>query len=137
MKKRNYYKGRKISKGEKRIAQFFDSYNIEYVREKTFKNCINFCGNYLRFDFYLEQFNLLIEYQGHHHEKPVNKYRRARIVHEKTVTHDEIKEDFAAKNQINLIKIYYKDYEKIDEILLDLFKEIEHENGGASLENEQ
>lgn len=124
MKKRQYYKGRRISKGEKRIAQFFSLHNIKYVREKTFKNCINFCGNYLRFDFYLEQFNLLIEYQGHHHIKPINKYRRAQAVHKKTIVHDAIKEVFALDNHINLIKIFYKDYDKIDEILTKLFKKI-------------
>jgi len=125
MKKRQYYKGQRISKGEKSIAQFFDNYNIEYVREKIFTNCVNSKGNYLRYDFYLEQFNLLIEYQGQHHEKPVNKYRRAKIVHEKTVVHDIIKEKFALDNKINLIKIDYKDYNNVEKILTELFKEIE------------
>ena len=127
MKKRQYYKGHRISKGEKRIAQFFDSHNIEYSREKTFKDCVNSSGNHLRFDFYLEQFNLLIEYQGQHHEKPVNKYRRAKIVHEKTTVHDEIKEIFAAGKEINLIKIYYQDYEKIEIILDKLLEEIHND----------
>lgn len=127
MKKRRYHKGLRISKGEKRIALFFDSHNINYIREKTFKNCLSSKGNYLRFDFYLEQFNILIEYQGHHHLKPVNKYRRAKIVHDQTVIHDGVKEKFAFDNQINLIKIYYQDYEKIDEILINLFKEIEND----------
>lgn len=127
MKKRRYYKGRRISKGEKKIAQFFDFHNIEYVREKIFKDCVNVAGNHLRFDFYLEQFNVLIEYQGQHHEKPVNKYRRAKIVHEKTTVHDEIKEIYAAENQINLLKIYYPDYNKVEEILTNLLKEIQND----------
>lgn len=127
MNKKRYYKGRKISKGEKKIAQFFDSHNIEYTREQTFKKCVNFNGNLLRFDFYLEQYNLLIEFQGNHHYGPINKYRRAKIVHEKTVTHDSIKESFALDNQINLIEIHHKDYEKIEEILTNLFKEINND----------
>jgi len=124
MRKRQYYKGKKVSKGEKEIAQYFDTHNIKYVREKTFNGCINSNGNLLRFDFYLEHFNLLIEYQGHHHEKPINKYRRARIVHEKTVIHDRIKEKFAESHQINLFKIYYQDYKNIENILDELFDEI-------------
>lgn len=127
MKKRQYYQGKRISKGEKKIAQFFDSHNIEYIREKTFKDCVNFKNNLLRFDFYLEQFNLLIEYQGQHHEKPVNKYKRAKIVHEKTTVHDGIKEIFAAKNEINLIKIYYQDYENVEIILEQLLEEIHND----------
>lgn len=133
MNKRRYYKGHRISKGERKIAKFFDSHDIEYVREKTFKTCINSKGNNLRFDFYLEQFNLLIEYQGHHHLKPINKYHRAKLVHEKTVVHDAIKEKWAFDNQINLIKIFYEDYEKVDDILDDLFEEIENNLRGQEL----
>ena len=124
MKKRRTYKGRKISKGEKQIAQFFDLHNIEYTREKTFKECVNLRGNLLRFDFYLEQFNVLIEFQGIHHYDPINKYRRAKIVHDKTVIHDIIKKEFTISNQINLIEIHYKDYENIEIILLELLYEI-------------
>jgi len=54
----------------------------------------------------------------------VNKYRRAKIVHEKTIIHDKIKEDFAESHQINLIKIYYPDYKNINNILDKLFDEI-------------
>jgi len=51
MKKRQYYNGKKLSKGEKYIAQYLDRHNIPYTREQTFKDCVNFCGNRLRFDF--------------------------------------------------------------------------------------
>lgn len=124
---RRYYQGKRISKGELKIAQFFDRYNIKYIREKTFNDCINSNGNLLRFDFYLEQFNLLIEYQGQHHEKPINKYRRAQLVHKKTVQHDLIKKQFVFNNQINLIEIYYINYDNIDQILSDLLEEIVNE----------
>lgn len=127
------YKNRRASKGEKKIAQFFDSHNINYVREKTFVKCVNAKSNSLRFDFYLEQFNLLLEYQGHHHIKPINKYKRAKIVHEKTVVHDNIKEKFATENEINLFKILYTEYDNIETILETVLKELE--SGGESLEN--
>lgn len=132
MKTRYYHNGRRVSKGEKTIAQYLDNNNVAYTQEQTFKNCVNGKNNLLRFDFYLEQFNLLIEYQGQHHYAPVNKYRRAKIVHESTVIHDKIKEDFADTHQINLIKIDYRNYNKIEEILSELLHEIELENGGES-----
>ncbi|MDD4081855.1 MAG: hypothetical protein PHD05_00575 [Sphaerochaetaceae bacterium] len=132
MKRRRYYKGRRISKGEKRISEFFDLYNISYVREKSFTGCTSLKGNLLRFDFYLEQFNLLIEYQGQHHIKPINKYRRAQIVHKTTVLHDKLKEIFATGRNIKLLKIYYMDYDNIEIILkstlrqfLDVFRKLE------------
>jgi hypothetical protein len=81
-------------------------------------------GNLLRFDFYLEKYNILIEYQGHHHIKPINKYNRARRVHEKTKMHDEIKKLFAFKNKINLIEIYYTEFSEIETILTNLLMEI-------------
>ena len=124
---KRYYKGRRISKGELKIAQFFDELNITYTREQTFKECVSEKNNCLRFDFYLEQFNLLLEFQGQHHEKPVNKYRRAKRVHDQTVIHDDIKTKFAYINKINLIKIYYQDYKNIEIILTDLFEEIEND----------
>jgi len=120
-RRRRYYKGRRISKGEKRIAEFFDSYNIPYVREKSFDGCTSLKGNLLRFDFYLEQFNLLIEYQGQHHIKPINKYNRALRVHKTTILHDKIKDIFATGRKINFIKIYYMDYNNIEMILKSIF----------------
>ncbi len=124
MKKKLYHNGRRVSKGEKYIAQYLDKYNISYTQEQTFEDCVNFYGNHLRFDFYLEQFNLLIEYQGHHHEKPINKYKRARIAHEKTVLHDKLKREFAESHQINLITIKYHDYKNLNNILNRIFREI-------------
>lgn len=118
---RRYYRGKKISKGEMKISQFLDSHNIEYTREQTFKECVNSNGNLLRFDFYLEKYNLLIEYQGNHHYGPVNKHKRAKRVYESTVIHDAIKDSFAYQNKINLIKIHHKDYKKVEEILIELF----------------
>ena len=106
------------------IAKYFDKCGIPYTQEKTFKECVNSRGNYLRYDFYLEQYNLLIEYQGPHHEKPINKYRRARIAHEKTVIHDVIKANFAEQQQINLLKIDWKDFNKLAVILDQLIKDI-------------
>jgi len=71
----------------------------------------------LRFDFYLPDYNTLIEFQGIHHYKPINKYRKAKIVHEKTIKHDEIKRSFCNENNIRLLEINYKDKEKISDIL--------------------
>ncbi len=58
-----------------------------------------------------------------HHYKPINKYRRAKIVHEKTVKHDEIKREFCRSNNIELLEIHYKDKDNINEMLSKKIKE--------------
>lgn len=116
------YRRQKISKGEKRILEYLESKKILYIREFKYSECKSEKGWPLRFDFYLEEYNLLIEYQGHHHFKPINKYRRAKITHEKTVVNDNIKKEFIKKNNINLLEIHYKDYDNIESILENYLK---------------
>ena len=64
-KKRRYYKGKKVSKGEKKIINFLNEHNITFEREKTFSDCRGRTGRQpLRFDFFLKDYNILIEYDG-------------------------------------------------------------------------
>jgi len=116
-KKRYYYNGRRCSKGEKRIIDYLNSENIKFSKEHIFKDCINERSNYLRFDFYLPELNLVIEYQGQHHFRPVNKYRRAKRVHEQIVISDQIKKEYLKNKNIKLLEISYKDYENVEMIL--------------------
>lgn len=46
-----------------------DRYKINYEQEKTFKTCISDKGYLLPFDFYLPNYNILIEYDGEQHYK--------------------------------------------------------------------
>lgn len=119
-KKRYYVDGKRSSKGEKEISDILKKYNIFYQKEKTFANCVSARGNCLRFDFYLTDFNILIEYQGQHHYNPVNKYQRAKRVYEQTINHDIIKKNFAAANNIKLVEISHKEYDKIEKIITEI-----------------
>jgi len=108
------------SYGEHYIQRFLDYNNIYYIKEKTFKDCLSPKNNQLRFDFYLPQHNVLIEFQGPHHYKPVNKGYKAKRVHKTTVLHDEIKREFCRKTRIRLIEINQVD--NIYETLLEELK---------------
>ena len=112
-------KKRQRSFGEYYIQQFLEYNNINYTREKTFSDCINSKNNKLRFDFFLKDYNILIEFQGCHHYAPVNKYQRAKTVHKKTVYHDIIKRQYCQNNNICLIEIHYKDINNIFDILIE------------------
>jgi len=56
------------SKFVKYIRRFLEAYNIEYIREKTFKTLKSDRNVPLRFDFYLPKYKILIEYDGRYHK---------------------------------------------------------------------
>jgi len=116
-KRRYYYDGKRCSKGEKRIIEYLISRNILFKKEYTFVDCVSLTDHKLRFDFYLPEYDILIEADGQHHFAPVNKYSRAKKVHEQTKIHDQIKNNFAYNKNIKLYRISYKEFENINEIL--------------------
>jgi len=117
-------KKRQRSFGEYYIKQFLEYNNINYMKEKTFSDCLNLKNNKLRFDFYLVDYNILIEFQGKHHYMPVNKYNRAKRVYNKTVLHDQIKRQYCEDNEITLIEISYLDLGNIFDVLIEELNKI-------------
>jgi len=101
------------SRGEISIINFLNKYNIPHTREKTFNNIDN---TRLRFDFWLPHKKTLIEYDGKHHFKPI-KYFGGEKAFEKIQINDEIKNRYCIENNINLIRISYKEYKNIKNIL--------------------
>jgi hypothetical protein len=107
------------SKGERLISSFLNQSNIEYVRQKTFKDCKGvggkvFCRK-LPFDFYLPKFNTVIEFDGRQHFEPVDAFGGIEGFNA-TQTTDKIKNDYCQKNNIKMIRVSYKlsDNEVID-----------------------
>ena len=102
------------SKGERQISAYFDNKNLIYSQEHTFEDCKH--KSYLRYDFYLEDYNLLIEYHGIQHYEAVDFYGgEEQLKHRQK--RDIIKEQYAKDNNINLLVIPYTDYDRIEEIL--------------------
>lgn len=99
------------------IKQFLDTNNIENQSEYTV-----FIGNkYYRFDFYLPQYNLFIEYDGKQHYEPVQYYGNniedAKNALRKTQEHDKIKDKYCKDNNINLLRIPYWENNNIETII--------------------
>ena len=112
----------------KKIKNFLLQQNINFLREKTFKNCKNSPLSLLRFDFYLSDLNILIEVQGEHHFKPVCyggcSYEEALINHKKQKVNDNIKKQFCKENGIELIEIVNdRDFESFKELINSKLKE--------------
>lgn len=99
------------SKGEDKISEILNKKGIDYEREKRFEGCKG--KRKLPFDFYLNDFNILIEYDGIQHFKPSfneKEFKNIKI-------NDEIKNKFCKDNNIKLIRIPYWDFDNIETIL--------------------
>jgi len=102
----------KESSGEKRIREFLESNNITFLQEA------NLFEKY-RFDFYLPDKNILIEYDGIQHFEPVEYFGGEEGLL-RTKERDRIKEEFAKNNNIELVRISYKDYSNIENLLNEI-----------------
>lgn len=60
----------KESKGEKAVRMFLEKNKIKYIQE--FRDKDIYTSNYNRFDFYLPDFNIYIEFHGIQHYKPID-----------------------------------------------------------------
>lgn len=89
------------SKSENIIRKYLDSREIKYIEQFKFKDCKY--KRSLLFDFYIPSLNLCIEYDGEFHYKDIFGQL------EDTVIRDNIKTDYCLLNNIDLLRISYKD----------------------------
>jgi hypothetical protein len=118
-KRRYYYQNKRVSKGEYLAAKLLEQYNIDFKQEYSYDDLVSDKNRKLRFDFKLDNQDILIEIQGQHHYFPVNKYRKALIVHNKTKYHDSLKKQYCQDHNLKLIEISYKEFDKIEDILIE------------------
>lgn len=104
----------KDSKGEIEIRRYLENNKIEYLRQKTFENCKN--KRLLKFDFYLPKHNICIEFDGAQHYKAVKVWGGEKHLNGIRIN-DSIKNKYCEENNIDLIRISYKEINKVSEIL--------------------
>lgn len=102
------------SRGEKAISDWLNKNNIKYTKDYSFPDCKDI--HILPFDFYLHDFNTIIEYDGKQHFEPVE-YFGGEDAFQYRKRHDEIKNNYCFEKGIDLIRIPYWDFKNIDEIL--------------------
>ena len=107
------------STGEVFISEWLNQNKIFFDVQKSFPDCKNILP--LRYDFYLYDKNILIEYDGEPHFKEVD-YLGGKIGFELRKTNDKIKTEYAIKNNINLLRISYKEKKNLNEILKNNIK---------------
>ena len=118
------------SKGEKRIFSFLISCglkeNVDFFTEKTFRDCKN--ESYLPFDFYIPSLNILIEYDGIAHFKPIRfggiSEEEAKENLKSQKKRDRIKNKFCKKENYNLLRISYLEFNDVELILEKTLKNL-------------
>lgn len=109
---------KKASKGEKIIQQYLDSNNISYETQVYFKEW-GIGVHY--FDFFIPQYNLLIEYNGIQHYQYTPHFHKDNDDFITRKNKDNIKKETALKNSYNYISISYKCYQELESILNTIF----------------
>lgn len=102
------------SLGERRIRHWLEDHGIDFKQEHWFSDCRDIKP--LPFDFYLPNYNMIIEFDGRQHFEEYS----SGFFHDSLKTtqkHDEIKNQYCANHNIKIIRIPYWNYEHIEEIL--------------------
>lgn len=110
---------RNLSSGEYRIATYLDQIGVEYFKQHIFDDCAYI--NNLRFDFYIPEYNLAIEYDGEQHYRPVFPINGDEEAMKKNYwackMRDEIKTAYCHDNNIRLLRIPFWDKDCIELII--------------------
>lgn len=102
--------GNRKSSGERIIEQILTDENIIFETQKIFHNCKD--KSYLRFDFYLPEYNCCIEYDGIQHFEVIGWNTKEKLM--EIQKKDQIKNEYCYLNSIGLIRISYKNKKKIN-----------------------
>ena len=97
-----------MSSYEDQVIKILKKFKIKFQREKTFSDLKH---GLFRFDFYLSDYNIIIEVDGEQHFKPI--YGRQSFL--KGQEHDRRKNSYCLANNIPLYRIPYWDIKNLKE----------------------
>jgi hypothetical protein len=109
------------SRGELKIEEILLANDIKFETEYTFPDLVSSSRRPLRFDFAVfdddGNLDFLIEYQGEQHENFIKGLHLSKKQFEKQQEHDRRKRLYAQEHNINLLEIWYWDFDNIESIL--------------------
>lgn len=112
------------SHGERLIRIYLEAKKIGYEYQKTFPDCVNpKTGGRLTYDFYVPDYNLLIEYDGiqHYQFMPQDKWRWCKVNSVEALDaiqeRDKIKDQYAKDKGMEIIRINFLQRSQIDKVL--------------------
>lgn len=94
----------KTTKGERYVREYLEEHSIRYEYPKLFPDLRDKLT--LHFDFYLPEYNVLIEYQGNQHKEPVE-YFGGQEYFNTLHRHDNMKREYARDNGYTELEIWY------------------------------
>lgn len=107
------------SSGEIYVENLFIENNVNYISQCTFDNCKDI--QVLPFDFYLPEYNTVIEYNGKQHYEPID-FFGGKKAFEYTQKHDKMKINYCIENNINVIILPYTlSEDEIKNIILNIW----------------
>ena len=115
----------KSSQGENKIINWLINNKVKYIHQWAEHDCI-INVNPAKFDFFLPDYNLIIEYDGEQHFKPVKfgssiSDAKAQENFENLMIADFIKDDWAKTKKIKMHRIKFdEDVSEILEVLLKI-----------------
>lgn len=104
------------SQGEHVIASWLDARGISYTNEHKFDDCLTPKGRKMKFDFYISSFNVLIEFDGEQHYYASDMFGGDESF-ERVKKYDVIKNQYAKRKGIRLIRIPFFKKSEIDKVL--------------------
>ena len=113
------------STGEEEIAKVLSKNNLRYIEQKRFDDLVY--KKRLSFDFAVidnkNKIIAMIEFDGEQHFRAVDFFGGSDNF-EKTKLRDSMKNDYCMKNNIQLLRISYLEFENIESIIIKYFKDI-------------
>lgn len=108
-----------LSKGEFRIINFLENEEIVYEYQKRFHNL----NPLYSFDFYLPEYNLIIEFDGIQHFIPCD-FSHCSLSEEENLKNlekvkfrDNQKNEWCKENNIDLLRIPYYEFDNIEDVI--------------------
>ena len=111
---------------ERCVLIYLNKHNLDFTSQFTFDDLYGVGNRKLSYDFYLKEYNLLIECQGVQHEKPIdfsNHGDMKTAIHNFEIQqeHDKRKKEYAQFHNIQLLEIWYNQISYISDILNEYF----------------
>ncbi len=99
-----------MSKGEQLIKSILENENVRYQQEKIFTDLRN---GKMRFDFFLPELEILLEYDGAQHFQQIIKFHRIQQEFNHAKQNDRYKNSFALAHGYRLYRIPYWEMDNI------------------------
>lgn len=109
----------KASKGEKAINNWLDIHNIKYITQYRIfpPQSVLFGRQFFKADFYLPDFNTIIEYHGRQHYDRIGTFHKTDEEFQNQQDRDNRLRKYCKENNIRLIEIPYTKLKDVDKIL--------------------